>query len=284
MKRAGTAGRRHPLRTGVRSGDLPHESLTIAAVREVVRETPAVMVDRRADAEADRSARAPRLLVLEDEAALRDVIVSALRLAGFDAVGTGSGDDALVQRDALSPHLLLIDVTVPGLSGLDVCRAVRSRGDRTPIIFLTARDSLQDKLSAFALGADDYLTKPFSLEELVARVRAVLARTAAESPDEDVLAFEDLEMDLAAHVVRRAGRPVPLTPTEFRLLQFLLENAGRVVSKDQILEQVWRYEYRGDASVVENYISFLRRKIDDREPRLIHTVRGVGYTLRREPS
>jgi two-component system OmpR family response regulator len=223
-----------------------------------------------------------RVLVLEDEDSLRDVVVSALRLAGFDARGSASGDDALMQRDMFVPQLVLIDVTVPGLDGHDVCRAIRSRGDRTPIIFLTARDSLQDKLRGFELGADDYITKPFSLEELVARARAVLARSFAPSPDVTTLAYADLEMDVPAHSVRRAGEPVTLTPTEFRLLQFLVENAGRVVSKSQIIEEVWGYEYRGEASVVENYISFLRRKIDQVEPRLIHTLRGVGYTLRRD--
>jgi two-component system, OmpR family, response regulator len=238
------------------------------------------MAERRAPRAEEPQDRRARVLVLEDESALCDVVVSALRLAGFDATGTGTGDDALVQRDAFLPQLMLIDVTVPGLSGLDVCSAVRSRGDRTPIIFLTARDSLQDKLAAFELGADDYITKPFSLEELVARVRAVLARTSSESHEPITLGFGEIEMDLAAHIVRRAGTVVSLTPTEFRLLQFLLENAGRVVSKVQILEQVWGYEYRGDASVVENYISFLRRKVDYRDPRLIHTIRGVGYTLR----
>ena len=240
--------------------------------------------DGRALRNEEQPAPRARVLVLEDEAALCDVVVSALRLAGFDAMGTGNGDDALVRRDDFRPQLMLIDVTVPGLNGLDVCRAVRSRGDRTPIIFLTARDSLQDKLAAFELGADDYLTKPFSLEELVARVRAVLARTTADEVDATTLSFEDVEMDLAAHRVRRGGDLVSLTPTEFRLLQFLLENAGRVVSKGQILEQVWGYEYRGDASVVENYISFLRRKVDYRDPRLIHTLRGVGYSLRVEAS
>jgi two-component system, OmpR family, response regulator len=238
------------------------------------------MVDRRLARSEALTEQRPRVLVLEDEAALRDVVLSALRLAGFDAVGSGTGDDTLAQHEAFVPHLMLVDVTVPGLSGLDVCRAVRSRGDRTPIIFLTARDSLHDKLTAFELGADDYLTKPFSLEELVARIRAVLARSAPDGPASDVLLFDELEMDLAAHIVRRAGTAVALTPTEFKLLRFLLENAGRVVSKDQILERVWGYEYRGDASVVENYISFLRRKVDFRDPRLIHTVRGVGYTLR----
>jgi two-component system OmpR family response regulator len=236
--------------------------------------------DRRVRRVLGEPDRRPRVLVLEDESALRDVMVSALRLAGFDAIGSGDGDHALAQRDSFLPQLLLIDVTVPGLSGLEVCRAIRSRGDRTPIIFVTARDSIQDKLAGFELGADDYLTKPFSLEELVARIRAVLARSAPEVIDSEVLAFGDLEMDIAAHIVRRSGIAIALTPTEFKLLQFLLENAGRVVSKDQIIEQVWGYEYTGDASVVENYISFLRRKVDDRAPRLIQTVRGVGYTLR----
>jgi two-component system OmpR family response regulator len=230
----------------------------------------------------ERSVPRTKVLVLEDEDSLRDVLVSALRLAGFDARGSANGDDALEQRDAFLPNLMLIDVTGPGLDGLDVCRAIRSRGDRTPIIFLTARDSLQDKLLGFELGADDYITKPFSLEELVARARAVLARSVVDVDEPTTLSYADLEMDVAAHSVRRGGTPVALTPTEFRLLQFLLENAGRVVSKGRIIEEVWGYEYRGDASVVENYISFLRRKIDVAEPRLIHTLRGVGYTLRRD--
>jgi two-component system OmpR family response regulator len=221
-----------------------------------------------------------RVLVLEDETALADVLVSALRLAGFDARSAATGDEALLQCDVFFPQLLLVDVTLPGLSGLDVCRVIRGRGDRTPVIFLTARDSLQDKLAAFELGADDYLTKPFSLEELVARARAVLARSINADATPTTLSFADLEMEVDAHVVRRAGVAVTLTPTEFRLLRFLLENAGRVVSKGQILERVWGYKYGGDASVVENYISFLRKKVDAGGPRLIHTLRGVGYTLR----
>jgi two-component system OmpR family response regulator len=166
------------------------------------------------------------------------------------------------------------------LDGFEVIRRMREGGVRTPVVFLTARDSTDDKIRGLTLGGDDYVTKPFSLEELTARIRAVLRRSALDRTTSSILTFADLELDEESHEVRRAGTLVSLSPTEFKLLRYLLLNAGRVLSKAQILDHVWQYDFRGDDSIVESYISYLRRKIDTVEPRLIHTLRGVGYVLR----
>ncbi len=179
------------------------------------------------------------------------------------------------------PHLILLDVMMPGLDGFEVCQRLRANDDYVPVIFLTARDEHEDKLRGFTRGGDDYVTKPFSLEELVARIRAVLWRTQATSNSApNRRSYQDLELDEEAHRVWRNGQLVHLSPTEFRLLRYLMLNAERVVSKFQILDHVWQYDFDGDANVVETYISYLRRKIDDQEPKLIQTVRGVGYSLR----
>jgi two-component system OmpR family response regulator len=178
---------------------------------------------------------------------------------------------------------VILDVMMPGMDGFGVLRRLRADGIDAPALFLTARDSLQDKIAGLTLGGDDYVTKPFSLEEVVARVRAVLRRTqgmVAREASTSVLRYADLEMDEDQHVVRRAGREISLSPTEFKLLRHLISNAGRVLSKPQLLDHVWNYDFGGDTGVVESYISYLRRKIDTVDPKLIHTVRGVGYVLR----
>jgi two-component system, OmpR family, response regulator len=171
-------------------------------------------------------------------------------------------------------------VMLPDLDGFEVVRRLRSDGLRVPIVFLTARDATEDKVAGLTIGGDDYVTKPFSLEELVARVRAVLRRTSGGSDQSGRLQIADLEMDEDSHQVWRAGQAVELTATEFKLLRYLMMNARRVLSKAQILDHVWQYDFGGDGSIVETYISYLRKKVDSSEPRLIHTVRGVGYTLR----
>ncbi|HLT10634.1 MAG TPA: response regulator transcription factor, partial [Micromonosporaceae bacterium] len=167
--------------------------------------------------------------------------------------------------------------------GFEVIRRMRDGGVRTPVVFLTARDATEDKIRGLTLGGDDYVTKPFSLEELTARIRAVLRRSAMDRQESAKLVFADLELDEESHEVRRGGKLVSLSPTEFKLLRYLLLNPNRVLSKAQILDHVWQYDFRGDDSIVESYISYLRRKVDNTEPRLIHTLRGVGYVLR-QPS
>jgi two-component system, OmpR family, response regulator len=222
-----------------------------------------------------------RILVVDDEESILDLLSTALRFIGFDVQTASNGREALVEASHFMPHLILLDVMMPGLDGFEVCQRLRANDDNVPVIFLTARDEHEDKLRGFTRGGDDYVTKPFSLEELVARIRAVLWRTQATSNNApNRRSYQDLELDEEAHRVWRNGQLVHLSPTEFRLLRYLMLNAERVVSKFQILDHVWQYDFDGDANVVETYISYLRRKIDDQEPKLIQTVRGVGYSLR----
>jgi two-component system OmpR family response regulator len=228
------------------------------------------------------SVTANRVLVVDDEEYIRDLVSSALRIAGFQTLVEPDGARALVAVAAQSPDLVVLDVGLPGIDGFEMCRRMRADGDDTPVIFLTARDTAEDKVSGFTKGGDDYLTKPFSLEELIARVRAVLRRTQGAAPAENRLSYADLEVDEDTMRVTRAGRPVQLSPTEFKLLRFLLINRERVLSKSQILDHVWQYDFGGSGGVVENYISYLRKKVDNVEPHLIHTVRGFGYVLREE--
>jgi two-component system, OmpR family, response regulator len=229
-------------------------------------------------------APAPDVLVVDDEVYIRDLVTSALRIAGMAPRSVADGDTALRVAAEDPPDLIVLDVGLPGRDGFEVCRALRERGDQVPVIFLTARDAREDVLQGFTKGGDDYLTKPFSLEELVARVRAVLRRAGgAVEQERPTLSYADLVMDEASMRVTRGGDPVSLSPTEFKLLRFLLRNREQVVSKSQILDHVWEYDFDGNASVVENYISYLRKKVDDREPKLLHTVRGFGYVLRSEP-
>ena len=220
-----------------------------------------------------------RLLLVDDEENLRSMLEAALRHHGFEVEAAATGRDAIAAVAASDPDLILLDVMMPDLDGFEVCRRLRSDGVRTPVLFLTARDATEDKVRGLTLGGDDYLVKPFSLDELVARVQAVLRRTGV-AKSESVLAIADLVMDDDAHRVTRGGADVALSPTEYNLLRFLLVNQGRVVSKAQILDHVWQYDFGGDGGVVETYIGYLRRKLDTSEPRLIHTIRGVGYSLR----
>jgi two-component system OmpR family response regulator len=224
-----------------------------------------------------------KILVADDEEYIRDLVSSALRIAGFESMTVNDGSNALAAVTTHRPDLLILDVGMPGLDGFEVCRRLRADGDATPVVFLTARDANEDKVSGFTKGGDDYLTKPFSLEELIARVRAVLRRTQGKADTVNKLQYADLEIDEDTMRVSRGGRPIQLSPTEFKLLRFLMVNRERVLSKSQILDHVWQYDFGGSGGVVENYISYLRKKVDDVEPALIHTVRGFGYVLRREP-
>ena len=222
-----------------------------------------------------------RLLVVDDEPTIVSLLSASLRFVGFDVRTAGSGEEALRVAAEFRPELLVLDVMLPDYDGFEVVRRLRADGRHLPVLFLTARDGVQDKITGLTVGGDDYVTKPFSLEEVVARIKAVLRRTYA-APEEKsaVLSFADLEMDEETHDVTRGGKLVKLSPTEYKLLHYLLVNSERVVSKAQILDHVWRYDFGGDARIVESYISMLRRKIDVVEPPLIHTLRGFGYSLR----
>jgi two-component system OmpR family response regulator len=232
------------------------------------------------DARTDGAQARPKLLVVEDDPNIVELLSASLRFAGFDVTAATNGAEAVANAKELKPDLLVLDVMLPDLDGFEVMRRLRETGVRTPVVFLTARDATDDKIRGLTLGGDDYVTKPFSLEELTARIRAVLRRSALDKPESATLGFADLELDEESHEVRRGGKLVSLSPTEFKLLRYLLLNAGRVLSKAQILDHVWQYDFRGDDSIVESYISYLRRKVDSIEPRLIHTLRGVGYVLR----
>ena len=222
------------------------------------------------------------LLVVDDEPNILELLSAALRYAGFAVTTAADGDAALRSARRSAPDLVLLDVMMPGRDGYAVARALRADGRHVPIIFLTAKDATEDKVTGLGLG-DDYVTKPFSLEEVVARIRAVLRRSASASSGRPGarLTFADIELDDDLHEVRKDGVVVELSPTEFNLLRFLMQNPGRVLSKRQILEHVWHYDFGGDGNVVESYVSYLRRKVDTTEPKLLHTVRGVGYALRR---
>jgi two-component system OmpR family response regulator len=226
-----------------------------------------------------------RLLVVDDQADIADLLVTGLRFVGFDARAAFTGAEALAIAAEFRPHLLVLDVMLPDIDGFELCRQVRRSAGQTGVIFLTARDRIADAITGLAIGGDDYISKPFSLDEVVARVRAVLRRIGPAHPDaaanhHDLLQFADLELHEDLHEVRRANDVIDLSPTEYALLRYLLENSGRVVSKAQILAHVWSYDYRGSDAVVESYISALRKKIDRLDPPLIHTLRGIGYSLR----
>ncbi|GAB1820944.1 response regulator transcription factor [Herbidospora sp. RD11066] len=223
-----------------------------------------------------------RLLIVEDEPNILELLAASLRYAGFDVSTASSGTDGVAAATRHRPDLIVLDVMLPDMDGFDVVRRLRGGGTFTPVLFLTARDATEDKIRGLTLGGDDYVTKPFSLEEVIARIRAVLRRTAGDpTAPPPRLTFADIELDEESHEVWRSGNPVPLSPTEFKLLRYFMANAGRVLSKAQILDHVWDYDFRGDAGIVESYVSVLRRKIDSRSaPRLIHTLRGVGYVMR----
>ncbi len=222
-----------------------------------------------------------RVLVVDDEPNITDLVTTALRYEGFEVASAHDGREALAAVDSFRPDLIVLDVMLPDLDGFEVPRRLLDRGRPTPVVFLTARDATEDKVRGLTIGGDDYVTKPFSLDELVARIRSVLRRVRGSAPVADRLRFADLEMDEDAHEVWRGGRSIELTATEFSLLRFLLMNPRRVLSKAQILDHVWNYDFRGDDNIVESYISYLRRKVDNVQPRLIHTLRGVGYVLRK---
>ena len=223
-----------------------------------------------------------RILVVDDESSISDLISTSLRFVGFDVRTANNGSQALLVAEEFKPHAMVLDVMMPGMDGFEVCKRIRSEGQNIGVLFLTAKDGMEDKVAGLTIGGDDYMTKPFSLEELVARLRALLRRigVAEINTDDEKIRFADLELNEATHEVRRGGVLLEMSPTEFQLLRYLLINADRVVSKSQILDHVWQYDFRGDAGIVETYISYLRKKIDVFDPPLIHTVRGVGYRLR----
>jgi len=225
-----------------------------------------------------------RILVVDDEPNISELIATSLRFVGFDVRTASNGSQALIAAEEFRPHAIVLDVMMPGQDGFEVCRQLRQDGHNVGVLFLTAKDTTEDKIEGLSnrIGGDDYLTKPFSLEELVARVRALLRRIGVTQVDEDTekIRFADLELDEATHEVRRAGKLIDFSPTEFTLLRYLMINANRVVSKSQILDHVWQYDFGGDAGIVETYISYLRKKLHVDGPELIHTVRGVGYRLR----
>ena len=221
-----------------------------------------------------------RILVVDDEESITDLLTTALRYEGFDVGAAHTGREALAAVTSFRPHLMVLDVMLPDFDGFSVAKRLADQRDRVPVLFLTARDTTEDRVRGLTLGGDDYVSKPFSLEELIARVRAILRRTKSNQEDSARLRFVDLEMDDDLHQVWRAGRPIELTATEYKLLRYLLINAPRVLSKAQILDHVWNYDFGGEANIVETYISYLRKKVDRDGPPLIHTVRGVGYCLR----
>jgi two-component system, OmpR family, response regulator len=225
----------------------------------------------------------PRVLVVDDEEHITELLSMGLSMAGFEVERAATGRAALTAIERQRPDLVVLDVMLPDLDGFTVAKRLRQTegaGTRVPVIFLTARDATTDKIEGLRLGSDDYMTKPFSVAELIERVKAVLRRASGIGPSGQRLSFADLELDQDTREVWRAGEPVELTPTEYKLLHYLLSNARRVLTRDQILEHVWEYNFSGNASVLETYISYLRHKVDRVEPHLIQTVRGIGYSLR----
>lgn len=227
-----------------------------------------------------------RLLVVDDEPNIRDLLASSLRFAGYDVLSAGDGTEALRLATTEKPDLVILDVMLPDMDGFAVTRKLRASGIDMPILFLTAKDDMRDKVEGLQAGGDDYVTKPFGLEEVVARINAILRRTKHSAVEQPLLRVADLELDDNLYEVHRGGRLIDLSPTEFKLLRYLMVNEGRVVSKTQILDHVWEYDWEGDAAIVESYISYLRRKLDAPDengkvpPSLIQTRRGVGYLLR----
>ena len=226
------------------------------------------------------STAVPRVLVVDDEPSIVDALATCLRYEGFDVDEAATGRDALALAQDDPPDLVILDVMLPGLDGLEVTRRLRADGVNVPILFVTARDTLADKLAGLTIGGDDYVTKPFALTEVIARVQTILRRVGITPGDDGVLRFADLELDESVHEVRRGGVDVKFTATEFSLLRYFMLNPRHVLSKSQILDYVWHYDFGGEANVVETYVSYLRRKLEKHGPPLIHTVRLVGYVLR----
>lgn len=226
-----------------------------------------------------------RVLVVDDEPNILELLSAVLRLSGFDVRGAASGSEALRTAREFTPDIVVLDVMLPDQDGFSVARQLRTEGDGVLVLFLTARDAVEDRIAGLTAGGDDYVTKPFSLDEVVLRLRAILRRAGPQPgmQPEPGLRYHDLELNEETYEVHRAGQLVSLSPTEFKLRRYLLVNVEKVVSKGQILDRVWNYEFGGDSRIVESYISYLRRKIDSIEPALIHTIRGVGYVLRLPP-
>ena len=240
------------------------------------------MADRRVEA---------TIAVVDDEPSIRDLLTASLHFSGFDVVSAANGTEAINVIEKSHPDLIILDVMLPDIDGFTVTRRIRDDGITAPVLFLTARDDTQDKVMGLTVGGDDYVTKPFSLEEVVARIRAILRRTRQDEEDGPVISVADLEINEDSHDVSRHGVPVDLSPTEYKLLRYLMDNSGRVLSKAQILDHVWQYDWGGDAAIVESYISYLRKKIDgvtykdengeeQQVVPLIQTKRGIGYMIR----
>ena len=223
-----------------------------------------------------------RLLVVDDEPNIRDLLASSLRYTGFEVITAANGSEAIKQAESTNPDLIVLDVMLPDVDGFTVTRRLRENGFTTPILFLTAKDDMSDKVQGLTVGGDDYVTKPFGLEEVVARINAILRRTQGIAGEDAVIRVADIALDEDAHEVRRAGQVIDLSPTEFKLLRYLMINEGRVVSKAQILDHVWEYDWNGEAAIVESYISYLRRKLDVPGScgDIITTRRGIGYMIR----
>jgi two-component system OmpR family response regulator len=224
--------------------------------------------------------RQRRILVVDDEPNIVDLVSTTLRFQGFDVATAANGGEAIAAANSFRPHLILLDVMLPDMDGFEVARRLGADRSGVPIVFLTARDTTEDKIRGLTSGGDDYVTKPFSLEELVARIDTILRRIGLSDRQSSQLVFEDLELDDETREVSRGGRPIELTPTEYRLLRYLMLNPRKVLTRSQLLDHVWDYEFGGDARVLETYISYLRKKVDVDGPPLIHTARGVGYALR----
>jgi two-component system, OmpR family, response regulator len=224
--------------------------------------------------------RLRRILVVDDEPNIVDLVSTALRFQGFDVATASNGGETIAAANSFRPHLIVLDVMLPDMDGFEVARRLGADRSGVPIVFLTARDTTEDKIRGLTSGGDDYVTKPFSLEELIARIDTILRRVGLSDRASSQLVFEDLELDDETREVSRGGRPIELTPTEYRLLRYLMLNPRKVLTRSQLLDHVWDYEFGGDARVLETYISYLRKKVDVDGPPLIHTARGVGYTLR----
>ena len=230
---------------------------------------------------ADRPGRPrQRILIVDDEPSIIDAVATALRYEGFEVLEARTGRAGLTTAQTSQPDLIILDVMLPDIDGLEVARRIRADGLDTPVLFLTARDALDDKIAGFSVGGDDYVTKPFSLAEIVVRVRAILLRTTSTTRSGNQLVFADLVLDPDTREAWRAGTPIELTATEFNLLHFFFMNPRRVLSKPQILDHVWHYDFDGDSNILETYISYLRKKINRLGSPLIHTIRLVGYVLR----
>jgi two-component system, OmpR family, response regulator len=220
------------------------------------------------------------VLVVDDEPSIVDAVATSLRYEGFEVETASTGREALLAAHKVDPALIVLDVMLPDLDGFEVTRRLRQEGMQAPVLFLTAKDALDDKVTGLTVGGDDYVTKPFALAEIIARTRAIMRRSGAVTADTGILRFADVEMDEAAHEVRRAGNSIQFTATEFNLLRFFMRNPRQVLSKSQILDNVWHYDFDGDGGVVETYVSYVRKKLEKHGPPLIRTVRLVGYIMR----